>query len=115
MSHDETKKFSLGRIVATPAALEALHDAGQQPDEFLARHVTGDWGDLDDEDKSLNDAALIDGSRISRRTRPGRGSGSGSSLRRSTKSVSATARRYLGIGILTSPSHSTDTIETSVR
>jgi hypothetical protein len=64
MSHDETKKFSLGRIVSTPSALHALHDAGHQPDEFLARHVTGDWGDLDDEDKSLNDAALIDGSRI---------------------------------------------------
>ncbi len=64
MSHDETKKFSLGRIVATPGALEALHNAGQQPGDFLARHVTGDWGDLDDEDRSLNDAALIDGSRI---------------------------------------------------
>ena len=64
MSHAETKKFSLGRIVATPGALEALHNAGQQPGDFLARHVTGDWGDLDDEDKSLNDAALIDGSRL---------------------------------------------------
>ena len=68
MSHDETKKFSLGRIVATPGALHALHDAGQAVGEFLARHVTGDWGDLDDEDRSLNDAALIDGSRILRRT-----------------------------------------------
>ncbi len=64
MSQSETKKFSLGRIVATPGALHALQDAGQLADEFLARHVTGDWGDLDDEDKSLNDAALIDGSRI---------------------------------------------------
>ena len=58
MSHDETKKFSLGRIVATPGALHALHDAGQSAGEFLARHVTGDWGDLDDEDRSLNNAAL---------------------------------------------------------
>ena len=46
MSHDETKKFSLGRIVATPGALHALHDAAQTSGEFLARHVIGDWGDL---------------------------------------------------------------------
>ena len=58
------RTFSLGRIVTTPGALQALHDAGQQPGEFLARHVTGDWGDLDDEDRNLNNAALIDGSRI---------------------------------------------------
>ena len=50
MSQAETKKFSLGRIVATPGALEALQNAGQSTGEFLARHVTGDWGDLDDED-----------------------------------------------------------------
>ncbi len=65
MSRTETKKkFSLGRIVATPGALQALLDAGQTADEFLSRHVTGDWGDLDDEDKALNDAALADGSRL---------------------------------------------------
>ena len=65
MSQDETtKKFSLGRIVATPGALHALHDAGQSAGEFLARHVTGDWGDLDDEDRKANDLALIDGSRL---------------------------------------------------
>jgi hypothetical protein len=65
MSQNETKKlFSLGRIVATPGALEALHNAGQSADEFLCRHVTGDYGDLCDEDKNLNDAALIDGSRL---------------------------------------------------
>jgi hypothetical protein len=64
MSRHETKKFSLGRIVATRGALEALAAACQSADEFLARHVVGDWGELDDEDKSLNDAGLIDGSRI---------------------------------------------------
>ncbi len=66
MSHDETKKplFSLGRIVATPGALDALQAAGQSPGEFLARHVTGDWGDLDAEDRSLNNAAVKDGSRL---------------------------------------------------
>lgn len=64
MSLNETKKFSLGRIFATPGALHALRDADQHPGEFLARHITGDWGDLDQEDKQLNDAALINGSRI---------------------------------------------------
>jgi hypothetical protein len=65
MTPNETaKKFSLGRIVATPRALEALAAAGQSAGEFLARYVTGDWGDLDEEDRQANDAALIDGSRI---------------------------------------------------
>ncbi len=57
-------KFNLGRIVATPGALEALEESGQSPGDFLERHVQGDWGILDDEDKQLNDQSLIDGSRI---------------------------------------------------
>jgi hypothetical protein len=56
--------FHLGQVVATPGALEALRDAEQQPHEFVTRHVMGDWGELDEEDKSLNDAAVTDGSRI---------------------------------------------------
>jgi len=57
-------KFHPGLIVATPGALEALRDSGQQPHEFLVRHLGGDWGDLDEEDRQLNDAALIDGGRL---------------------------------------------------
>ena len=59
-----TIKFELGQTVATPGALEALRAASQGPAEFLARHILGDWGDLDDEDKALNDSALIEGSRL---------------------------------------------------
>ena len=51
-------RFQLGQIVATPGALSAIADAGQQPAEFLARHVMGDWGELDDDDKNSNDAAI---------------------------------------------------------
>ena len=66
-------RFGLGQVVATAGALQALREAGQQPSEFLDRHIMGDWGDLDDEDKALNEAALSDGSRIlsSYKTRTG--------------------------------------------
>jgi len=57
-------KFSLGRTVATPTALQAIAEAGQSPAEFLDRHIRGDWGDLSSGDRILNDEALQDGSRI---------------------------------------------------
>jgi len=57
-------RFSLGRTVATPAALKAIQQAGQSPAEFLDRHIRGDWGDLCDEDQQANEDALQDGSRI---------------------------------------------------
>ena len=39
--------FQPGRVVATPAALEALEQAGQSVWIFLARHLAGDWGAVD--------------------------------------------------------------------
>lgn len=57
-------KFPLGHIVATPGALKALEEAGQTPDFFLDRHIQGDWGEVCDEDKQLNDQALVDGGRV---------------------------------------------------
>ncbi len=56
--------FSSGRVVATPGALGALQNAGQFPREFLDRHASGDWGDLSEGDRQLNDEAVKDGSRI---------------------------------------------------
>lgn len=57
-------KFSLGQCVATPSALEALEASGEPANQFLRRHVGGDWGDVCEEDKALNNQALVDGSRI---------------------------------------------------
>jgi hypothetical protein len=55
-------KFHLGRIVATPHALETI------PSEDIlagiARHQAGDWGDVPPEDAAANDRALVDGTRI---------------------------------------------------
>ena len=62
--NDGSPKFVLGQIVGTPAAIEAIEDSGQSPAEFLDRHVSGDWGIVDEEDKAANDDSLIDGSRI---------------------------------------------------
>jgi len=56
--------FPLGRIVATPGAIDALRQANQWPDHFLNRHVTGDWGELENEDKAENEHSLQRGLRI---------------------------------------------------
>ena len=55
-------RFSLGRIVATPAALAQL--TSEEITLALLRHHSGDWGDLDSEDKTANDRALVNHTRI---------------------------------------------------
>lgn len=56
--------FELGQIVATPGALAALKKAGQQPCEFLTRHINRDWGDLDEEDRKEDEYSLEHGFRL---------------------------------------------------
>ena len=56
--------FELGQIVATPGAMAALKKAGQQPGEFLTRHINRDWGDLDEEDRKENEYSLEHGFRL---------------------------------------------------
>lgn len=57
-------KFGLGNVVATPGALDLLQKHGFSAAQLLARHVTGDWGDVCAEDRGLNEQALTTGSRL---------------------------------------------------
>ncbi len=59
-----THKFSLGQIVATPGALEALQQAGETPLPYVLRHVSGDWGELDAHDRHENERSLQLGYRV---------------------------------------------------
>jgi hypothetical protein len=56
--------FSLGMVVRTPGAVQALEAAGQRPEEFVDRHAHGDWGDVPEADKHENDFSLTYGFRI---------------------------------------------------
>ena len=58
------RKFELGRCVITPGAIVALEFNGFQPHDLLRRHVSGDDGDLDADDKAANLAAIEHGGRI---------------------------------------------------
>lgn len=57
-------KFSLGNVVATPGAIELLEQNNLPASSFLSRHISGDWGDLDAEDKQANEDAIEYGNRI---------------------------------------------------
>jgi hypothetical protein len=56
--------FSLGQIVATPGALSALGGEGIGSEALLKRHVTGDWGELSDDDRRENELSVKEGFRI---------------------------------------------------
>ncbi len=56
--------FPLGQLVATPGAVKALERAHQSPQEFLGRHVSGDWGELGEFDRKENEYGVVHGLRI---------------------------------------------------
>lgn len=54
--------FPVGRLVSTPAALDVITPAEM---EFaLNRHIVGDWGEVDEEDRQANDESLLTGLRL---------------------------------------------------
>ena len=57
-------RFPLGQIVATPGALSALEEAGESPGIFIKRHVTGDWGEVDEHDQQDNELSVEHGFRL---------------------------------------------------
>ncbi len=56
--------FELGRVIATPDALDALQENNANITELLIRHVGGDWGDLSNEDRLENEQSVKNGWRI---------------------------------------------------
>lgn len=56
--------LSLGQVVATPAAIGCLIEAGENPFQYLVRHASGDFGDVDAEDAQLNRDAIVNGDRV---------------------------------------------------
>jgi hypothetical protein len=59
-----TPLFQLGRLVATPGAMDLLARAEQPAFEFLARHQHGDWGDVCKDDAEENEFSLKHGYRL---------------------------------------------------
>jgi hypothetical protein len=55
-------RFPLGRVVATPGALDLIGHEGCLA--LLRRHAGADWGELGDFDRRANERALRDGERI---------------------------------------------------
>ena len=66
-------RFALGRTFITPGAEEALQIAGQTAIEFLRRHMSGDWGELSDEDVKENEFSLRKGLRLLSAYQTGKG------------------------------------------
>lgn len=54
--------FQVGHLLATPGALAVLDRLCIDPLTLvLGRHVLGDWGDLPDGDRELNNHSLANG------------------------------------------------------
>jgi len=50
--------FNPGQVVATPGALAAIGVSGESLFDYIARHLSGDWGDVDAEDAQENELSL---------------------------------------------------------
>jgi hypothetical protein len=57
-------RFPLGSVVATPGALAALDRVGDTAATFLRRHVSGDWGEVDSDDRAENERSVENGFRL---------------------------------------------------
>jgi hypothetical protein len=53
-------RFEVGEIIVTPAATEALAANGQALETLLARHRSGDWGDVSEQVRGVNERGLVE-------------------------------------------------------
>ena len=56
--------FPLGQTVMTPGAIEVLEGTAESPGDFIARHQSGDWGEVCADDAQANQEALHQGFRL---------------------------------------------------
>ncbi len=65
LKRDKRITFSLGRLLITPGAQEALLSCDNtSPLDLLYRHQNGDFGNICPEDWDANERALTEGTRI---------------------------------------------------
>ncbi len=57
-------RFRAGQLVMTAGVNDLVQRGVFNPRPYLQRHLDGDWGDLCDEDRRSNDAALKNGDRL---------------------------------------------------
>lgn len=57
-------RLPLGRLLATPAAVDAMQSAGASIFALVNRHACGDWGDLSEADREQNDLSVVAGRRV---------------------------------------------------
>ena len=57
-------RFALGDVYNTLGAAAALKEAKADGLVLLARHVTGDWSEMVEEDQQANEQAVAEGSRV---------------------------------------------------
>jgi hypothetical protein len=51
-------RFNPGKVMATPGAFAAFEASGESLFDYLARHLSGDWGEVDAEDARENELSL---------------------------------------------------------
>jgi hypothetical protein len=59
-----TPRFLLGRLIATPGALNAFAATGEDPINYIVRHMNLDPGVLAAEDELANLQAVREGTRV---------------------------------------------------
>jgi len=65
-------RLPLGHMALTAGALALVEERGINLWAYIIRHLTGDWGELDSEDRAANNGALVTGARLlSRYETPG--------------------------------------------
>ncbi|MDO9066987.1 MAG: hypothetical protein Q7W05_00845 [Deltaproteobacteria bacterium] len=60
-------KFNPGQLVVTRAVNDLIaenEEFAKHVSQSLRRHLSGDWGELCDEDRVMNESALLEGDRL---------------------------------------------------